>query len=123
MSNYNKSNYKPFGTRVLIKVKEEPKELKSEGGIILATETGYGEHGDSSWERRQLAVVVGQIVECGSKAFYDQGDDAPKEGDYVIFKKYAGVHIEGDDEQAYRSVVDMDIHTITQSNKDVVTIG
>ncbi len=110
--NLNNSGRKPFGTRVMVKMKTVPKKTAS--GII--TDVG------DNWERKQLAEVVGQIVEIGSNAWYDI-TDPPKVGDYVIIKRYAGVHIEGEDKESYRSVIDMDIHTITNSDKDVEVVS
>ena len=108
----NKSGRKPFGTRVMVKMKTVPK--KTAGGIIV-------DIGDS-WERKQLSEVVGQIVEIGANAWYDI-TDPPKVGDYVIVKRYAGVHIPGIDEEAYRSVMDIDIHTITENGDDVDVVS
>lgn len=116
----NKSGCKPFGIGVLLRMRTEPKEIKSRGGIITATESGIG---DQSWERRQMNVVVGQIVALGSRAFYDAGTDAPKVGDWILVRRHAGVHIAGDDGEAYRSIKDIEIHTITNGNEERETIG
>ena len=116
MEELNKSGRKPFGVRVMVKVKRIGKKDENgnhkEGGLIIPYDV---------WERRQTAVVVGQIVEIGANAWYDR-TDPPKVGDYVIFKRYAGIHIEGTDGEAYRNVMDIDVHTITLSGDDVEVI-
>ncbi len=112
MTDLNKSGRKPFGTRVMVKMKTVPR--KTAGGII----TDIGD----SWEKKQMAEVVGQIVEKGANAWYDI-DDAPQVGDYVIIQRYAGVHIMGLDGESYRSVIDVNIHTKTPNGDDVEVIS
>ena len=116
MTELNNSGRKPFGYRVIVKMKSIGKKNENgdhtEGGLIIPHD---------AWERRQMNVVVGQIVDMGAKAFYEH-EDAPKTGDYVIVKRYAGVHIEGVDGNAYRNCLDVDIHTITINGDDVEVI-
>lgn len=116
----NNSGCEPFGIGVLLRMRTEPKEIKTESGLITATETGID---GNSWERRQMNVVVGQIVAKGARAFFDSSDDAPDVGDWVLIRKYAGVHIKGDDGEAYRSVRDIEVHTITNGDEERETIG
>ncbi len=113
----NKSGRKPFGTRVMVKMKTvgtrgEDGDYREFGLIIPEQE----------WERRQMAEVVGQIVEKGANAWYDV-TDPPEVGDYVIIQRYAGVHIEGLDKESYRSVMDVNIHTKTPNGDDVKVIS
>jgi chaperonin GroES len=64
-------------------------------------------------ERMQLAAITGVIVECGEEAFKWNADRTrpyegykPQPGDRVIFEKYAGKPILGDDAKHYRIMDD-----------------
>lgn len=61
---------------------------KTKGGIILAEETQ---------KRTQLATVCGYVLKVGPLAYYDESKfpEGPwcKEGDWVIFGRYAGARI------------------------------
>lgn len=78
---------KPLQDRVIVKRMEE--ELKTAGGIIIP---------DSAKEKPQqgkiLAVGPGKVLEGGTRV-----DMTVKEGDLVLFGKYAGseVKIDGDE--------------------------
>ena len=73
------------------------------------------------WEKRQMNQVVGEIVAMGADAFHDYKD--PYEaGDYVIIKRYAGIHIEGVDDEAYRCILDIDTVCQTIDGDDVEII-
>ncbi len=78
-------NLKPLGDRVVLKVKESEEKTKS--GIVLP---------DSSKEKpvqaTVMAVGTGEIID-GKKVPLDV-----KEGDLVIYSKYAGTEIKVDDE-------------------------
>lgn len=118
MSELNQSGRKPFGCRVMVKMKKigekdsRGNHVEKGSSIIIPFE---------QWESRQSNEVVGQIVQLGADAYHDISDP-PKEGDYVIVKRYAGVYIGGIDDGAYRSVIDLDIHTITTNGDDVEVI-
>lgn len=77
---------RPLGDRVVIKVKEEEEKTKS--GIVLP---------DTAKEKPQEGTVVavgsGEIVD-GKKV-----DLEVKEGDQVIFSKYAGTEVKLDGEE------------------------
>ncbi len=117
MEELNKSGRQPFGTRVMVKMKTVGTKNESgdylESGFIIPKEI---------WEKRQMAEVVGQIVEKGANAWYDI-TDPPEVGDYVIIQRYAGIHIEGLDGESYRSVMDVNIHTKTPNGDDVKVIS
>lgn len=78
---------RPLGDRVVVKVIEE--EERTKGGIILP---------DTAKEKPQqgevLAVGTGRILENGQKVPLEV-----KEGDRVIFSKYAGTEVKLDDEE------------------------
>lgn len=78
---------KPIGDRVVVKVLEQ--EEKTKGGIVLP---------DTAKEKPQQ----GKVVAVGTGRILDNGQKVPleiKEGDTVIFAKYAGteVNIEGEE--------------------------
>lgn len=79
-------NIKPLGDRVVIKVKKEEEKTKS--GIVLP---------DTAKEKPQEGTVVavgsGEVVD-GKKVELEV-----KEGDQVIFSKYAGTEIKLDKEE------------------------
>ena len=74
---------KPTGWRVLLLPYTPSKETK--GGILLADET---------IERNRLATNIGYVVSIGPDAYKDENKfpDGPwcKEGDWVLFGRYAG---------------------------------
>ncbi len=80
-------NLKPLGDRVLIKVIEQ--EEKTSSGIVIP---------DKAKERPQegevVAVGTGKILNDGSKIEMEV-----KEGDKVIFSKFAGSEVKLNDEE------------------------
>lgn len=78
---------RPLGGRVLVKPREE--EERTPGGIILP---------DTAKEKPQEGVVVavgpGKLLENGERR-----PVAVKEGDVVIFSKYAGTEVKIDGEE------------------------
>ncbi|HEY8346398.1 MAG TPA: co-chaperone GroES [Symbiobacteriaceae bacterium] len=80
-------NIKPLGSRVVIKALEQEERTKS--GILLP---------DTAKEKPQqgkvIAVGSGRLLETGSRAPLDV-----KEGDIVIFSKYAGTEVKVDGEE------------------------
>ncbi|MCX7721193.1 MAG: co-chaperone GroES [Dictyoglomus thermophilum] len=78
---------RPIGDRVVVKVIEQ--EEKTKGGIVLP---------DTAKEKPQQ----GKVIAVGTGRILDNGQKVPleiKEGDRVIFAKYAGteVKIEGEE--------------------------
>jgi chaperonin GroES len=90
---------RPAGHRVLIK--PDAVEEKTAGGIILA---------QSTQQRDQQATMRGEVVSVGENAWkaFDEGNPWAKEGDRVIFRKYAG-EIVKDGDTEYRVINDEDI--------------
>jgi chaperonin GroES len=80
-------NIKPLGSRVVIKALE--KEERTKSGILLP---------DTAKEKPQqgkvVAVGTGRLLENGSKVALEV-----KEGDTVIFSKYAGTEVKVDGEE------------------------
>lgn len=83
----------PLFFRVVV-VKMAPKK-QSAGGIVFS---------DTTKEAEDYAIFVGKVLRLGSMAFkgkmpsngldMSEESNAPKEGDYVLFGKYAGQKIE-----------------------------
>lgn len=78
---------RPIGDRVVVKIIEQ--EEKTKGGIVLP---------DTAKEKPQQ----GKVIAVGTGRILDNGQKVPleiKEGDRVIFAKYAGteVKIEGEE--------------------------
>lgn len=78
------------------------------GGIIIP---------DNISERDRLAQVEGRLVSASPVAFdnarYPEGMK-PKEGDAVMFAKFAGVVVEGKDGKEYRLLLDKDITAVIE---------
>lgn len=102
----NECGMRPVGDMALILVDAAMEETA--GGIIIP---------GTSIEVQQMAAESGTIVGLGSNAFYwnsDRsrpwvGDDKPVVGDHIIFSRYAGKEIFGNDGNFYRLVLDKEI--------------
>ncbi|TCL66497.1 chaperonin GroES [Hydrogenispora ethanolica] len=94
-------NIKPLGERVVIKVLESEEKTKS--GIVLP---------DTAKEKPQmgkvLAVGSGKLLDNGQRVALDV-----KEGDKVLFAKYAGTEVKLDGEE-YMVLKESDILAIVQ---------
>jgi len=92
---------KPIGFHVLIL--PDPVEEVSKGGIILNPDN-----------REKEVIVKGTVVKVAEGAWSDKPEGSyPKEGDRVIFAKYAGSKITDEDtEVEYRLMIDEDIKAI-----------
>jgi chaperonin GroES len=92
---------KPLGDRVVIKVLE--KEEKTKSGIVLP---------DTAKEKPQegkiVAVGTGKVLENGQRIPLDV-----KEGDKVIFSKYAGTEVKIDG-QDYLILSERDVLAIVE---------
>ncbi|MEY8441712.1 co-chaperone GroES [Lactobacillaceae bacterium 24-114] len=92
---------KPLGDRVLLKAETE--EEKTVGGIVLAS---------NAKER----PTTGTVVAVGAGRTLDNGEKvapAVKEGDQVLFDKYAGNEVEYDGEK-YLVVHEKDLVAIVE---------
>lgn len=92
---------KPLGDRVIIEVAQE--EEKTVGGIVLAS---------AAKEKPQTGTVIavgdGRVLENGQKV-----PVSVKEGDKVLFEKYAGSEVKYDGKE-YLIVHDKDIVAIVE---------
>jgi len=99
----NVKELKPLGDRVLIKPKLE--EEKSKGGILLPDTV--------SKEKPQ----VGEILALGPGGTNKDGKIIPmtvKKGDKVIYAKYSGTDIKGDNDEDYLILSEKDILAIVK---------
>lgn len=84
----------------------EEMETVTKGGIILS---------DRTKETEALAQVRGLLVDVSPLAFNfdqwpeDRAELRPKPGDHVIYGKYLGTLVTGDDGREYRVLHDKDI--------------
>ncbi|NLW08282.1 MAG: co-chaperone GroES [Firmicutes bacterium] len=92
-------NIKPLGERIVIKVMES--EEKTKGGIVLP---------DTAKEKPQM----GKVLAVGTGRLLDNGERVPlevKEGDTVLFAKYAGTEVKLDGEE-YTVIKESDVLAI-----------
>ena len=95
-------NIKPLGERVVIKVLESEEKTKS--GIYLP---------DNAKEKPQMGIVKA----VGNGKLLDNGQRIPlevKEGDKVLFAKYAGTEVKLDGDE-YMVLKETDILAIVQN--------
>lgn len=93
---------KPVGYAV--KVKPLRLRTKTAGGIIIA---------DSILEKDQNSVNVGQVLACGSAAFFDWPDkEEVKVGDIVKFQPHRGRSEQDRDGTCYRMIHYDDIYCV-----------
>ena len=97
-----KPGFNPVEYNVVIAPKRA--QEKTIGGIIIPA---------STQEKDEAAEVWGLLVGASPLAFnYDQWPDGatrPEPGDQVLYAKYAGILVNGDDGQEYRILKDKDI--------------
>jgi len=91
----NESGMTPLGYRVLIKL--DPSSGKTDGGLYIP---------DMVKEREEFSVMEGTLVAYGDFAFEDY-KTKPMPGDRVIYNRYAGIVITGDDGERYRIMDDV----------------
>jgi chaperonin GroES len=99
----NVKELKPLGDRVLIKPILE--EEKSKGGILLPDTV--------SKEKPQ----VGEVLAIGPGATNKEGKIIPmtvKKGDKVVYAKYSGTDIKGDNDEDYLILSEKDILAIVK---------
>lgn len=103
MTSLNTSGFDPLDLRVL--VLPDPVEQKTAGGIILPDMTG---------EREKYAMMFGTLVAVGENAWEEAASRSsafvkPQAGDRIVYAKYGGVTIKGNDGREYRLMNDEDV--------------
>lgn len=94
----------PLGYTVLVAL--DTIAEKSDGGIIIPERHRNRE--DSASERGRIILMSAMAFKGGDWA----GVDHPQVGDTVLFQRYSGTEIEGDDKKKYRIVDDKDLRGV-----------
>lgn len=95
-------------------------ETKTTGGLYLP---------DSVKETNELAQVRGLLVAVSPLAFnFDAWPEAemhkrPKPGDHVIYGKYTGILIKGDDGREYRLVNDKSVAAVVRTDAKLALVA
>ena len=94
--------FRPLGDRILVEVLEA--ETKTKGGIVLP---------DTAKEKPQQ----GKVIAVGKGKLLESGDVKPlevKEGDIVVFSKYAGTEVRSKDGDEYLILREDDVLAIVE---------
>jgi len=92
----------PLQTTVLIDMEKINEQTKC--GIVIP---------QSVRDTERLASIHGKIIAVADGAWQDQlGDRRAKEGDDIIFAKYAGLVVKDSDDKEYRLLNDTDVLAI-----------
>ena len=96
----NKSGIVPTGGHLL--VLPDKVEEKTAGGIYIP---------ETSREKEQQAATMGTLVDVGPGAWLDIDDGKPwaEIGDRISYSRYAGVFMDGQDEEQYVLINDNDV--------------
>ncbi len=109
----NKSNFHPLNEELIVHVD------KPLAGFVKTDQGDYKKgfilHTYPTIESAAFRETTGIVVEMGENVFPNI-KKAPKIGDTVVFKPYAGMNIYGDDDQFYRILTWKEIRAIYQSN-------
>lgn len=96
------SQITPLEFNVLVKPAKV--EAVSKGGVHLP---------DIVREKEQVAAIEGEVVAVSRTAFtYETNAERAQPGDRVIFAKYAGMRVKGQDGEDYLIVKDKDIAAV-----------
>ncbi len=100
----NTSGIHPVEYKVLIKPVKVDRTTK--GGIILT---------DTTKDKEKYATVRGELIESGAIAFTDPDWlDRPKVGSLVMFDRYSGGLVRGDDGEDYRLINDKEVCAVLE---------
>ena len=114
MTQENNSGLIPVGTSIV--VLPDQVDEKSEGGIILATE--------SELDRYQMRQTDAKVVAISPRAFYDERNESGEiisrcvVGDKVIIAAFSGMVRKGIDGLTYRIIHDTDVVAILGEDND-----
>lgn len=107
----NKSGIIPAGHRVLVQPEEA---LKAKEGVI--------EIPDHIKDRHGMSQTAGRLIEVGPTAWQaDWAGNKPwaEAGDRIMFAKFGGIQIRGDDGATYRLLNDEDIIAVISEELDI----
>ena len=102
----------PVEYKVLVRPVQESGEIQLKGGYKLYKP-------DETKDRDQMAAMEGELVAASPLAFtyetWPEGYAPPKPGDTVVFARYSGINIKGNDGLEYRLMNDKDIVAVRRS--------
>lgn len=104
--------FEPFEFNVVVL----PEQLEEKiGSVFIAAQTK---------DVNEAAAVRGTLVAISPAAFsyhdWSEGARMPTPGDYVIFAKYGGTLIKGDDGREYRLLKDRDISAVIKPQAELL---
>lgn len=110
---------RPRGYKILIVPYSQP--AASKGGILLA---------DATLKTEELATTIGYVASLGDAAYTDPsktpGEPWCKEGDYILFGRYAGARIvmqgEDNDDLPLRILNDDEVIAVIDNPEDYVGV-
>ncbi len=100
----NSSGILPRGPRVL--VKPDAVDEKSSGGIVQFTE--------QQRVREEMGQIEGTVAAIGDAAWHDKPSPWAAVGDRIVFAKFAGLFLKGNDGAMYRVINDLDVVAIKE---------
>lgn len=105
----NGAGIRPVGHIILVLPLEV--EEVSKGGIVVVS--------GSQARREEMAQTEATVVALGNTAYADQKEPWCKEGDQVVFARYAGTERKGSDGKMYRLINDLDVKGVLTGEKNV----
>ena len=112
MSEKNPSGITPVGYRVL--VKPDALEKTTRGGIVIP---------ETSREGHDRAQATGRVVAFGEFAYKEWPRRWVSTGDRVLFSKYGGTHLTGEDGELYRMLNDEQIVAKVSDSLDLSEVA
>jgi co-chaperonin GroES (HSP10) len=115
----NRAGCVPIEAYILVLVDEAVD--RSTGGIYLTPDI---------LEKRQMAAETGTIIAVGDGAFYWNAERSreyrgrkPQPGDHVLFARYAGRIVTGNDGRQYRIMLDREVGAIATDGGFSVSVA
>lgn len=106
----NPSGITPVEFKVLI----HPEEVEDTDPTLKRAKAAGLVMPEREKEREQMAQMYGRLIAVGGNAFEDWREKIPKVGDRLMFAKYAGAPVEGQDGVKYRIAYDKDIAAVME---------
>lgn len=103
----NTSGIHPRGWALLVKPLEI--EETTQGGIVIAQRT---------LDKEQAAQAQGVLIEKGSFAWNDEQEPRAEIGEMVVFSRYKGEVLTGNDGCTYRIINDKDVIAVIDNSLD-----
>jgi co-chaperonin GroES (HSP10) len=104
----NESGIDPKGYRIV--VFPDAIETKTKSGIITTTVANE--------LREEMAQIEGTVVAMGKSCFKEEPEPWCVVGDRIIFGKYSGLLVEGNDKKKYRIINDENVVATRQEKNN-----